>query len=276
MSTKKFAIIGDPISHSLSPIMHNYWFKKYNIQAQYELLNIKEGEIQKVIEKIKQKEITGINVTLPYKKSVIPFLSKTINDAKETHSVNTILLDDNDNLIGENTDVFGFQAAYLKLISNNKNNMKALILGAGGVAPSIILALLKSSITNISISNRTHEKSFFLKQKFKEINIIKWEKYPEELSKFDILINATSLGLIPGEEPKIKLNNIKKSMIFIDTIYNPKQTKLIKLFKSHNLKTFNGLNMLIYQGQKSFFLWNKINPEVDDELLSLLESKLNK
>ena len=276
MNTKKFAIIGDPISHSLSPIMHNYWFKKYNIQAQYELLHIKESEIQKVIEKIKKKEIAGINVTLPYKKSVIPFLSKTINDAKETHSVNTIMLDDNDDLIGENTDVFGFQAAYLKLIPNNKNNMKALILGAGGVAPSIILALLKSSITNISISNRTYEKSLFLKQKFKEINLIKWEKYPDELSKFDILINATSLGLVPGEEPKIKLSNLKKSMVFIDTIYNPQQTKLIKLFKSHNLKTFNGLNMLIYQGQKSFYLWNKINPEIDDDLVGLLESKINK
>lgn len=277
MSIKKFAIIGDPISHSLSPAMHNYWFKKYNINAQYELLHVKEIEIKNVIEKIKNKEVKGINVTLPYKKSIIPFLSKIVNDAKETHSVNTIMLDESDNVIGENTDVFGFQAAYLKLFPNNdKKNMKALILGAGGVAPSIILALLKSNIAHISISNRTYEKSIFLKKKFKEINLIKWENYPEELNKFDILINATSLGLIPGEEPKIKLNNLKKNMIFIDTIYNPQQTKLIKLFKSHNLKTFNGLNMLIYQGQKSFYLWNKINPEIDDGLLRLLESKINK
>ena len=277
MSVKKFAIIGDPISHSLSPAMHNYWFKKYNINAQYELLHIKEGDIKNVIEKIKKREIKGINVTLPYKKSIIPFLSQIINDAKETHSVNTIMLDENDSIIGENTDVFGFQAAYLKLFpDNDKKNIKALILGAGGVAPSIILALLKSNIANISISNRTYEKSLFLQNKFKNINVIKWEKYPEELNKFDILINATSLGLVPGEEPKIKLNNLKKNMIFIDTIYNPQQTKLIKLFKSHNLKTFNGLNMLIYQGQKSFYLWNKINPEIDDGLLRLLESKINK
>ena len=254
MSIKKFAIIGDPISHSLSPTMHNYWFKKYNINAQYELLHVKEMDIKNVIEKIKRKEIKGINVTLPYKKSIIPFLSKIVNDAKETHSVNTIMLDESDNVIGENTDVFGFQAAYLKLFPNNdKKNMKALILGAGGVAPSIILALLKSNITHISISNRTYEKLIFLKKKFKEINLIKWENYQEELNKFDILINATSLGLIPGEEPKIELYDLKKNMIFIDTIYNPQQTKLIKLFKSHNLKTFNGLNMLIYQGQKSFY-----------------------
>ena len=120
MKKTKFAIIGNPISHSLSPTMHNYWFKKYNINAEYELLNIEENEIQNVIKKIKEKEIKGVNVTLPYKNSVIPFLDKTINDANETHSVNTIMLDENDNLIGENTDVFGFQAAYLKSISNQE------------------------------------------------------------------------------------------------------------------------------------------------------------
>ena len=118
MKKIKFAIIGNPISHSLSPTMHNYWFKKYNINAEYELLDIEENKIQNVIKKIKDKEIKGINVTLPFKKSVIPFLDKIINDANETHSVNTVMLDRNDNLIGENTDVFGFQAAYLKSIPN--------------------------------------------------------------------------------------------------------------------------------------------------------------
>ena len=93
--------------------MHNYWFKKYKINAEYELLEIDKSEIQNVNNKIKSKEIKGINVTLPYKNFIIPFLTKTINDANETHSVNTVMLDDNNNLIGENTDVFGFQAAYL-------------------------------------------------------------------------------------------------------------------------------------------------------------------
>ena len=120
MKKTKFAIIGNPISHSLSPVMHNYWFNKYNINAEYELLNISENEIQNVIDKIKKEEIKGINVTLPYKKSVIPFLDKTINDANETHSVNTIMLDEKKILIGENTDVFGFQAAYLKSIPNKE------------------------------------------------------------------------------------------------------------------------------------------------------------
>ena len=275
MSKKKFVIIGDPISHSLSPTMHNYWFKKYKLNADYQLLQIKEKEISGVIEKIKKKEINGVNVTLPYKRAIIPFLSKTVNDASETHSVNTIMLN-NESVVGENTDVFGFQAAYLKSFSiEEKKNKKVLILGAGGVAPSIILALLKSNISLITLSNRTFEKSLFLQKKFKNINVIKWEKISSELPNFDILINATSLGLDSGENFNSNFTNFKKTLIYIDTIYNPKQTKLIQYFKSKNVRTFNGLHMLIYQGQKSFYLWNKINPEIDDELIRLLESKIN-
>lgn len=276
MKKTKFAIIGNPISHSLSPTMHNYWFKKYNINAEYELLDIDKSKIQNVINKIKNKEIKGINVTLPYKNLVIPFLSKTINDANETHSVNTIMLDDSNNLIGENTDVFGFQAAYLKSFPNQKNNSKkALILGAGGVAPSIILALLKSNIHDISLSNRTFEKSLFLKKNFKNLNVIRWDDFAKDINKFDIIINATSLGLHSSDEFKNDFSNFKKTLVYIDTIYNPAETKMIKYFKSNKIRTFNGLNMFIYQGQKAFYLWNKINPEIDDELLELLESKLN-
>ncbi len=276
MIKKKFAIIGSPVSHSLSPIMHNYWFKKYNIDAEYVFLDIDKSEIQSVIDKIKNKEIKGINVTLPYKTSVISFLSKTINDANETHSVNTVMLDEKDNLIGENTDVFGFQAAYLKSIPNQeKKNKKVLVLGAGGVAPSIILALLKSKIHNITLSNRTYEKSLFLKKNFKNVNIIKWNDFSREVNKFDIIINATSIGLNSSDEFNKDFSNFKKNLVYIDTIYNPPETKMIKYFKSNQIRTYNGLNMLIYQGQKAFYLWNKINPEVDDELLKLLESKLD-
>ncbi len=275
MKKTKYAIIGNPISHSLSPTLHNYWFNKYNINAEYELLNINKNEIQNVINKIKDKEIKGINVTLPYKKSVIPFLNKTINDANKTHSVNTIMLDENNDLIGENTDVFGFQAAYLKSIPNQeKKNKKILILGGGGVAPSIILALLKSNLLDISLTNRTYEKSLFLKKNFNELKIIKWEDCSKIIDKFDIIINATSLGLKTDDNFKIDFSNFKKSMVYIDTIYNPSQTKTLGYFKSKKIRSLNGLNMFIYQGQKSFYLWNKINPEVDDKLLKLLESKL--
>ena len=276
MKKTKFGIIGNPVSHSLSPVMHNYWFKKYKINAEYELFDIAENEIQNVITKIKDKNIKGINVTLPYKQSVIPYLNKTVNDANETHSVNTLMLDEKDNLIGENTDVFGFQAAYLKSLSGEeKRNKSVLILGAGGVAPSIILALIKSNIFDISLTNRTYDKSLFLKKKFKNIKIIDWNNFSKVLNKFDIIINATSLGLKSNDNFQNDFSNYKKGMVYIDTIYNPSETNMIKYFKSKKIKSYNGLNMFIYQGQKAFYLWNKINPEIDDELLNLLESKLN-
>ena len=148
---KRFFIIGNPISHSLSPTLHNYWFRKYNIEAEYGLLEAKEDEIKNVMNRILKKEVLGINVTLPYKQKVIPFLSEMVNDAKDSNSVNTINLDSEGRLIGENTDVFGFQAGYLKSMDvTERKNKKVIILGAGGVSPSIVLALIKNQTSLIS------------------------------------------------------------------------------------------------------------------------------
>jgi len=273
MKKKSFAIIGDPITHSLSPVLHNYWFEKYKIEAKYSLLNIKEKDIENVAIKIRNKELSGLNITLPYKQKIIPFIDKLVNDAKSTNSVNTIFLDETDTVIGENTDVFGLQAAYLKEITDVRNK-KALVIGAGGVSPSVIFALQKSKINNIAIINRTHEKSIFLKKKFNFLHILEWSSLKQEIKNFDIIINATSLGLKNGEDFQFNFDSVKDSMIYIDTIYNPLETKTLKHLKENKIKTFNGLDMFIYQGQKSFYLWNKINPEIDDELVELLNSEL--
>ena len=270
---KNFTIIGNPITHSLSPVLHNYWFKKYNIKASYSAENIGENDLNDIIKKIKNKELDGANVTLPYKQKVIKFVDQLVNDAVSTNSVNTLFLDENDRLVGENTDVFGLQAGYLKEIIDAENK-KALVIGAGGVSPSVIFSLQKSKIKKISIINRTHDKSIFLKKKFGQINILEWKSLQEEVSKFDIIINATSLGLKNGNDFEFNFDNVKENLIYIDTIYNPLETKTLKFLKEKEIKTFNGLDMFIYQGQKSFYLWNKINPEIDVELVNLLKSKL--
>ena len=273
MKKKLFGIIGSPIAHSLSPVLHNYWFKKYNIEADYSLLNITEENLKNVINRIKDKELSGVNVTLPYKQKIIPFIDKLINDAQHTNSVNTIFLNNDNIVIGENTDVFGLQAAYLKEISNAENK-KALVIGAGGVSPSVIFSLEKSKVKNISIINRTYEKSLFLKKKFNFLNVLEWKSLMQEISKFDIIINATSLGLKDGQDFEFNFKNTKDDLIYIDTIYNPLETKTLRFLKENKIKTFNGLEMFIYQGQKSFYLWNKINPEIDDKLLDLLITQL--
>ena len=270
---KIFGIIGNPIKHSLSPVLHDYWFKKYKIDAKYSIIETTDKELNEVVKKIKDGYYSGINVTLPYKQKIINHIDKVVNDAGLTGSVNTVHLDKDNSVIGENTDVFGLQAAYLKEIDRGSKK-KALVIGAGGVSPSVVLSVQKSGITNISIANRTYEKCIFLKKKFKFLNIVPWENLKSEIKNFDIIINATSLGLKNGQDFDFEFLNTKSEAIFIDTIYNPLETKTFKYLRQEGRKVFNGLDMFIYQGQKSFYLWNKINPEIDDGLIDLLNSKL--
>ncbi len=270
---KKFAIIGNPINHSLSPILHNYWFEKYGIDAEYQIIKTIDKELPDIVKKIKNKTYHGINITLPFKQKIVPFIDLLVNDAKITSSVNTLYLDKDEKIIGENTDVFGLQAAYLKEVVN-VSKKRALVIGAGGVSPSIILSLQKSGVKDVTVINRTLEKCIFLKKKFKELKIEKWENLQEEIKNFDIIINATSLGLKNGKDFELSFEGVKRNSIFIDTIYNPLETKTLRFLKEKGINCFNGLEMFIYQGQKAFYLWNKINPEIDQNLIELLISNL--
>ena len=181
MIEKKFALIGKPISHSISPALHNFWFKKYKIAAKYFLLEITEDKIEGIINKIRKKEIKGINVTIPYKKTVVPYLDEIINDAEKTSSVNTIYLDDRNRLIGENTDVYGFEKTLTNQLEKNLSGKDVLILGAGGVTSSIIYVLKKLKVKNIFISNRSVKKTEEIKKTFSFINIILWEQKTEKI-----------------------------------------------------------------------------------------------
>ena len=273
MKKKLYAIVGDPITHSLSPCLHNYWFKKYKIDANYSQIQANESDLDNIIKKIRNKELDGINITLPHKQKITKYVDRLVNDAQATGSVNTIFLDNENFVVGENTDVFGLQAAYLKEIISVENK-KALVIGAGGVSPSVIFSLQKSKIKEISIINRTYEKSNFLKKRFNFLKVLEWKSLKREITKFDIIINATSLGLKNGKDFDFDFEDVKNDLIYIDTIYNPIKTKTIRFLNEKEIKTFNGLNMFIYQGQKSFYLWNKIYPEIDTQLVNLLKSKL--
>ena len=260
---KKFGLIGKSLKHSISPQIHHHWYDVNKIDANYELIEISENEIQSVIERIKKKDLMGINVTIPYKQTVIPFLDQIINEAKETQSVNTIYLNDEGKVIGENTDVYGFEYSFIKKIKSI-DQKEALILGAGGVTPSIICALKKANIKRIYLSNRTKSKALDLKKSFNSIEIIDWETIEEKVKEIDILINATSLGTKGGEDFSQKFETIKKGLIYYDVVYNPAETKLMKHFSKQGAKVFNGLDMLIFQAQKAFLLWNNINPNTED------------
>ena len=267
MIEKQYGIIGKPLSHSLSPVLHNYWFKKNNITANYSLIEIQKEQIKDVINKIRTKELHGVNVTVPYKQDVIPHLDIIVNDAKETSSINTIYLNTENKIVGENTDVYGFEQSFISKLKNEdiiKKNI--LILGAGGVAPSIIYALKKKQIEKLFISNRTLQKAKNIKKKFPFVEIIAWEKFFQKTEEMDIIINTTSLGMKNGSNFETLIQRFKPGLIYYDVIYNPLETKMLKNFKKNIVKTFNGLEMFLFQAQKSFFLWNKITPIIDREI----------
>ena len=262
---KKYFVIGNPISHSLSPKLHNYWLEQNNINAVYEKIKLEKNEIENFILKIKNQEISGCNVTVPFKKTVIPFLNKLSLEAEQTQSVNTISFHNGD-LIGHNTDIGGFQKAINKLNYKVKDK-KILILGAGGVVPSIIFALSKMEVSKITVSNRTYKKAENLKSQFNKINIVNWGEIPE----FDIIINATSLGL-NNETINLNTTSIGDGKLFYDVIYNPSETNFLKDGKKLGNQTENGKFMFIYQAFEAFKLWHDIEPNVNNQILNLLNN----
>ena len=262
---KKYLVIGNPIDHSLSPELHNYWIKKNNIDAVYYKKKLDLEDIKKIVNDIRNNKINGVNVTTPFKKDIISFVDDLSEEALITQSVNTILLENN-KIKGFNTDIIGFQLS-LKEIKFDLKNKKVLILGSGGVVPSIIFSLQKSGISEITLSNRTKNKADELKNTFPNLKVVEWGKIPE----FDIVINATSLGLNKDDKIDLKFININKDKLFYDVIYNPMETDFLKNGKKLGAEVLNGKMMFVYQASEAFKLWHKINPEVNQEVLALLE-----
>jgi len=262
---KKFLVIGNPIEHSLSPTLHNYWIQKNNIDAIYEKKKLEEDELEQIVLQIKQKKLEGVNVTVPFKKVIIPFLDELSTEAESTQSVNTLYLKDN-KVIGHNTDIIGFETS-IKKSKFNIFNKEVFILGAGGVVPSIIFALKKMKVSKIKISNRTIRKAENLKKLFNNIEIIEWG----ELPNFDVIINATSIGLKKDDNIKLDFSLISENSFFYDIIYNPRETNFLKTGKSLGITTLNGKLMFIYQALSAFNIWHGIEPHVNEDVIKLLD-----
>ena len=273
---KNFLVIGNPIEHSLSPKLHNYWIKENNIDAMYDKKQLSENEIKGIITEVKNEKINGINVTVPFKKSVIPFLDELTQLAKETQSVNTIFKKDN-KIVGDNTDVVGFKQS-LEYINYNVKNKKVFILGAGGVVPSILKALEKLRVAKVYISNRTKEKAKELESYYKislGLETLDWGQSPD----FDIIINATSLGLKNNDKIELDYNKHKpkffgKKKLFYDVIYNPDKTNFLLKGEELGNETTNGKMMFICQAQLAFKIWHNILPKIDNETIKLLGGQI--
>ena len=272
----KYLVIGNPIDHSLSPTIHNYWIKKNNIKAIYDKERLKSDDLKNLIIKIREKKISGVNVTVPFKKEIIPYIDKLTFGAEATQSVNTILLTDDSKIVGCNTDIGGFENA-IKYTKYDISGKKIFILGSGGVTPSIIFALYKMNVSSITLTNRTRTKADYLQNFYNsntvkkneriDIKVVDWGEVPE----FDMIINATSVGLNSDDNLDLDLSKIGKNKFFYDVIYSPNETNFLKKGKDLGNKTENGKKMFIFQAAEAFKIWHDIQPEINEEVSTLLD-----
>ena len=272
---KKYLVIGNPIGHSLSPLIHNHWMKKHHLfDSIYEKRKVEEKDLMNIVREVRDNEIVGVNVTVPFKKLIIPFLDKLDSIAMKTESVNTLFKVRN-KVVGYNTDQAGFARTMRELYPVSNDGMmpaalkKKFILGAGGVTSSIIEALQYEG-ANIFLSNRTKKKAEELKKKYTKIEILDWGKRPPTC---DIVINTTSIGLTKDEKINIDFSDCSgdKQKLFYDLIYNPKETNFLKEARLRGNNTMNGQRMFLNQAIYAFNLWTNITPEIDNEVIKLLD-----
>ena len=277
----KYLVIGNPIAHSLSPLLHNYWFKKYRfLDSIYEKQKVEKKDLKKIVEQIKNDEVKGVNVTVPFKKEIFNFIDTAPHEVQFTKSVNT-LVKENDKVVGYNTDQQGFE---ISLEENDWDckDKKILIIGAGGVVPSILSTFIKvDGAEKIYLSNRTRSKAEELKKfwdkalgiyqiKKDTIEVIDWEKKSELC---DLIINTTSVGLTKDEKLNFDFSdyNNKKDVLFYDLIYNPKETNFLKDARIRGNRTMNGKMMFLWQAHLAFKMWTGVSPTIDEEVIKLLD-----
>ncbi|MCH8085694.1 MAG: shikimate dehydrogenase [Nitrosopumilus sp.] len=256
---KTFAIIGDPIDHSLSPNIHSAVFRELNLDCSYIAYKIPKGELEDGIEGLKKINIYGFNVTIPHKVEMMKYLDKTDESCSLIGAVNTVT-NENGILKGYNTDMDGFLEPFKKKKLNIVNT-KVLLLGAGGAARAIVAGFTKEKAKSITIANRTLENAENLSEFAKKIglssNAIKIEDVNDTAKDYDIIVNATSIGL-KNEPCPISLEGINEKTIIFDIVYMPMNTDFIKKAKEKKAIVIFGYEMLLAQAVRSFEIWHNM------------------
>jgi len=282
MKTHKIAILGYPIKHTLSPKMHNYWLRELNINGKYEAINTPIQNLKKTIEKLYKLEYKGLNLTIPLKEEILKYLNKKDETVNTTGAANVVIFSNQGHLIGKNTDIYGFKKSLENFIKNKERRL-ATIIGSGGAARAVLHVLIQMKYKKIILYNRTIRNAETIKKNFLKnlsnrfkIKIIcqSLKKNKNNIKQTDLLINTTPMGMKDFPNLNIDIKNLKANSAVFDLIYNPIETKLIKEAKKRGIINTNGLDMLIYQAQRSFYYWFNRTPKITNKLKKILEKEI--
>ena len=276
----KAGVIGFPISHSLSPTIHNFCLNKYSINGTYEAFEIPienfENSIKNLIE---QQKLSGFNITIPHKEKIYNLCNHLSKTAEITKAVNTLIVMQNGKFFGHNSDAEGFIKNFYNHCPNYQlNQKKCLLIGAGGASRAIVYSLIAQKVKKIFITNRDQQKALKLIADFKnfsqqnsvELEYVALKSQFNFLNEIDLIINGTSLGMVNQQKLDIDISNAKKTAIVYDIVYKPLITDLLKQAQTLDLKIITGIGMLIEQALVGFEAWFKVKPDYDLELEKIL------
>lgn len=286
--TKKLAVIGFPIKHSLSPEIHNYWIDQCGVDAVYEKIEVAPDGLDEFLKNMQNDGYIGCNVTVPNKEAVFDYIEKNgtlTGIARKIGAVNTVYFE-NGEIRGTNTDAIGFTK---NVISGTDSEFKfkdknCFVLGAGGAARAVIFGILERDVKQVILSNRTKEKAQKLKSEMAyyadKIKIVNWDEKENHLNDIDFLVNTTSLGMDGQNSLEIDLEKLPSRVVVNDIVYKPLMTDLLKQAQDNGNKTVDGLGMLLYQARESFSTWFReeikqrgVPPTVTDDLRELVLKK---
>jgi len=263
----KACVIGNPISHSLSPKLHGYWLKRYGLPGEYTALQVTEGDLEETLRMLPSQGFVGVNVTLPHKVEVLQYADQITDRATLIGAANTLTFKEDGRIFADNTDGYGF-------ISNLRQGAPdwdpksgpAVIFGAGGAARAVIVALADAGVPEIILTNRTRAKAEALRADFgARIRVVDWVQAGSVLEEANVVINTTSLGMKGAAEFKVSLDALRPETVVTDIVYNPLRTPFLKAAEQVGCTTVDGLGMLLHQGVPGFERWFGKRPEVDEE-----------
>jgi shikimate dehydrogenase len=276
-SLPRACVIGWPVKHSRSPLIHSYWLEKLGIEGSYGRAEVAPADFPNFITHLAAKDFRGGNVTLPHKEMAYQMAQRRTEVADRLQAVNTLWID-GDLLWGDNTDIEGFLAGLdVEAKAWDKTGDKAVVLGAGGAARAIIQALQSRKIKEILIVNRTPERAEALAHLFgKGVAAWPWNRLSEALAGAGLLVNTTSLGMIGQPALEIDLTPLPNHAVVDDIVYVPLETPLLAQARGRGLRCVGGLSMLLYQAVPGFEHWFGQRPEVTPELRALIEADVMK
>ena len=263
----KTAVIGHPIAHSKSPLIHSEWLREHGVEGSYEAIDIEPDALVEGVRALVERGYAGFNITLPHKVAIMALCDEVDETARAIGAVNTVTIRDG-KLYGTNTDAFGFAKNILSagLDGWSFKDGAAVVLGAGGAARAIIYALLKEGAPSIILLNRTREKAEELAGMDTKIQVEDWDKRNQALENANLVVNTTSLGMESKPSLDIDLSLAPAGALVTDIVYEPLMTDLLKQADTRGLRVVTGIGMLLHQARLGFELWNSVMPEVTPEL----------